>query len=152
MALDADKLNRWLTLGANLGVIAGIIFLGYELRQNNQLLVEEARLSMLENQKEWAYFVAAADNVSNAVISPDGGSMLSETDKIRRAELIGTLLFMWQWEFELSQSNLFGITELPVAANRYGWEAYRIGGVWPDIRNWYSDKFARFMDEQVATE
>ena len=29
-----DKLNKWLTLAANIGVIAGLIFLGLEIQQN----------------------------------------------------------------------------------------------------------------------
>jgi len=32
--VDADRLNRWITLGANIGVLAGIIILGLEIRQN----------------------------------------------------------------------------------------------------------------------
>jgi len=32
--MNADNLNRWLTLVANLAVVAGIIFLALELRQN----------------------------------------------------------------------------------------------------------------------
>ena len=36
MALD--NLNRWLTLLANLGVVAGIVFLGVEVRQNQATL------------------------------------------------------------------------------------------------------------------
>jgi hypothetical protein len=36
--MDKDRLNRWLTLGANLGVLVGIIFLAIELRQNNTQL------------------------------------------------------------------------------------------------------------------
>ena len=33
--MDFDKLNRWVTLAANIGVVAGIIFLGIEMRQSN---------------------------------------------------------------------------------------------------------------------
>ena len=148
--MDADRLNRWLTLGANVGVIAGIIFLGFELRQNNQLLVEQARYSMLENQKQWAYFVSAADNVSDAVMSPDDSSELSKIDKIRRDEFIGTLLFMWQWEFEQSQSKLFGQSDVSIEAYKHGWRNYQIAKVWPEIRGWYSDEFVLFMEERVA--
>ncbi len=32
--MNIDSINRWLTLAANLGVIAGIVFLGIELNQN----------------------------------------------------------------------------------------------------------------------
>ena len=149
--METDRLNRFLTLGANVGVIAGIIFLGYELRQNNQLLVEEARLSMLENQKSWAYFVSAADNVSISVISPEESSDLSRADKIRRTELIGTMLLMWQWEFEQSQSDLLGRTPLAIGAYRYGWKAYRVADIWPELRDWYSDEFVQFVELNVTS-
>ena len=36
--LDSDRLNRWLTLGANLGVLIGIILLVAELNQNSTLM------------------------------------------------------------------------------------------------------------------
>jgi hypothetical protein len=36
--LDSDRLNRWLTLGANIGVLVGIALLLIELDQNSDLL------------------------------------------------------------------------------------------------------------------
>jgi hypothetical protein len=36
--MDSDKINRWLTLGANLGVVVGIAFLVVEIRQNTTAL------------------------------------------------------------------------------------------------------------------
>ena len=48
--MDADKLNRWLTLGANVAVVAGILFLGLELRQNNELLQFEAGSVYFQNR------------------------------------------------------------------------------------------------------
>ncbi len=35
--MDSDRLNRWLTLGANVGVLVGIIFLAIQIRQNSDL-------------------------------------------------------------------------------------------------------------------
>ena len=35
--MNADQIGRWLTLGANVGVIASIIFLALEIRQNSIL-------------------------------------------------------------------------------------------------------------------
>ncbi len=48
--LDADRLNRWLTLIANIAVVAGIIFLGLELRQNNEILQFEAGSVYFQNR------------------------------------------------------------------------------------------------------
>ena len=46
--MKLDKLNAWLTLIANFGVIAGLIFLAYEIRQNTTQLRAEASYSISE--------------------------------------------------------------------------------------------------------
>ncbi len=53
--MDADKINRWLTLGANIGVLAGIIFLALEIQQNSELMrvqINQARAdaAMVSNE------------------------------------------------------------------------------------------------------
>lgn len=42
--MNTDKLNRWLALGANVGVLIGLILLVYEVRQNSSLM--QAQISM----------------------------------------------------------------------------------------------------------
>lgn len=46
--MNMDGVNRWLTLAANLGVIAGIGFLAIEISQNTQSLDESRKLSAAE--------------------------------------------------------------------------------------------------------
>jgi len=41
--MDTDRLNRWLTLGANIGVVIGIILLIIELDQNRDMMRAEIR-------------------------------------------------------------------------------------------------------------
>jgi hypothetical protein len=43
--VDFDKLNKWLTLLANLGVVVGIVFLAFEIRSNtasNRIAIQSA--------------------------------------------------------------------------------------------------------------
>ena len=47
--MSREDLNWWLTLAANLGVIAGLIFLAYEIRQNTLQLRTEASYSISES-------------------------------------------------------------------------------------------------------
>ena len=42
--MDTEKLNRWLALAANIGVLIGLILLVYEVRQNSGLM--RAQISM----------------------------------------------------------------------------------------------------------
>ena len=41
--MNIDQINRWLTLAANLGVIAGILLLYFEIQQNNDQLAAQSR-------------------------------------------------------------------------------------------------------------
>lgn len=41
--MESDRLNRWLTLGANFGVLVGIILLIAELNQNREIMRSQTR-------------------------------------------------------------------------------------------------------------
>ena len=58
--MDTDRLSRWLTLGANFGVLIGIIFLAIEVRQNNDEL----------NLQSYQTWVAANMELSMAALDP----------------------------------------------------------------------------------
>jgi hypothetical protein len=40
--LNPENLNKWLSLGANLGVVAGLVFLGIEINQNTRATTSAA--------------------------------------------------------------------------------------------------------------
>jgi hypothetical protein len=50
--MNFDNLNKWLTLIANIGVLAGIIFLSLEIDQSNRIAVREARSELLTDRNE----------------------------------------------------------------------------------------------------
>jgi hypothetical protein len=47
--MDTDRLNRWLALGANLGVLVGLLLLVAEIRQTNVIARAEAINEMTQN-------------------------------------------------------------------------------------------------------
>lgn len=50
--MDSQKLNNWLTLAANVGVIAGIVFLAIEIRQNSDMIRAQTRTQLAEQVTE----------------------------------------------------------------------------------------------------
>ena len=51
--MDTDRLNRWLTLGANFGVLVGLVVLIVEIGQNTEMMraqMVQARADMLAAQ------------------------------------------------------------------------------------------------------
>jgi hypothetical protein len=49
LTMNSSKINDWLALVANIAVVAGIVFLAIEIRQNNELLRSESRQSLVAN-------------------------------------------------------------------------------------------------------
>jgi hypothetical protein len=47
--VNPDKINKWLTLLANLAVIAGIVFLAIELNQNSRMMQTQTRNAVTES-------------------------------------------------------------------------------------------------------
>ena len=47
-----EKLNQWLTLIANLGVLLGIAFLAYEIRQNTDAIQSQTRATIFSGAQE----------------------------------------------------------------------------------------------------
>jgi len=44
--MDTDRLNKWLTLAANIGVLVGIVFLALEVRQANRIAITSTELAV----------------------------------------------------------------------------------------------------------
>lgn len=49
--MDFSQLNEWLTLGANCGVLIGIVFLIIEIRQNTELHRSDSRKAIISNDQ-----------------------------------------------------------------------------------------------------
>ena len=65
--MDFGKANRWLILVANFAVIAGILFLALELRQNTKQL-------QLQSYQSW---VAANLEINTAIANPELAAIVS---------------------------------------------------------------------------
>jgi hypothetical protein len=58
--MNPDGLNKWLTLVANVGVIAGLIFLGIEINQNTRATIASASEEITNQSLD--YFALGMDN------------------------------------------------------------------------------------------
>ena len=62
--MDSDRINRWLTLGANIGVLIGIWLLIVEINQNSELMQVQIEQSRSETYVEWQREQASNDALS----------------------------------------------------------------------------------------
>ncbi len=57
-------LGQTIQIVASLGVIAGILFLGYEIHQNNRFLAAQARAEMAANRVSYNDMMLVPENLS----------------------------------------------------------------------------------------
>lgn len=93
MNLNTDKVNAWLTLGANTGVLVGLILLIVELNQNNNAVRAQIHQSRSDNFESFMVDLADTDNLLPALtkFSAAGGSRdltsLQELEPDERARI-----------------------------------------------------------------
>ena len=67
-----NKMNQWMTVTANLAVIAGIVFLGVEIQQNTRAIENQTRDSITEKQMMfsgwWAGGPAGSRKLGNSSV------------------------------------------------------------------------------------
>ena len=61
---NKEELDRWLAALANVGMIAGIVFLAVEIRQNTEMVQSQTRDSITEKQIAlFGWFATSTENI-----------------------------------------------------------------------------------------
>ena len=94
-------LGQSIAILANVGVIAGIVFLGIELRQNNDFLAAQARLGQLgANISRIQIGLNNPDLADIAWRARTGDPPLNAAEQNRYFEYALFTMMHWEWEYE----------------------------------------------------
>ena len=80
-------LGQAITILANVGVIAGILFLGIELRQNNELMEAEARRARALSAEEAYRMIAENEALAEMFVKEERGEALTDVESQRMRAL-----------------------------------------------------------------
>ncbi len=125
--MKAPQLNQTVSILANVGVIAGIIFLAFELRQNNEFLAAQARYNLIERRTQLA--ANATDRfMLEALHKYDSGEPTTPAERSAALGQALVVIEVWEWQYSEFRAGMLERDELPTAA----WGVwYRNEGVWP---------------------
>lgn len=141
-----DEINKWLGLIANIGVIAGIVFLGYELRQNNENLESQARYTIKESRSAMNSQIAHDPEFAAMLVKARIGE-LSPTEQVQLDSFFRSNLANWEWDYE---EYLRGRLDLNVDLYKSFANAFpQIQVLWESSKASYRDEFQHFMDEEI---
>ncbi len=139
---------------ANVGVIAGIAFLAFELRQNNDLLEAEARARRTEIRISGADLISSNPELNRALTLEAGRETLTPEQENLLRIYWGGVLTRWQYVYGEHRRGLIDEDDVPIA----DWslvisQSPMLAEVWRERGTIsYRPDFVRFMEENIVNE
>jgi hypothetical protein len=144
---------------ANVGVIAGILFLATEVQQNNKFLSAEAIAAVFETRMARNEYVANNENLADLLTKNDRGEALSDVELTRLRALYVRELLGYQRDYFLFREGILGEQELRAnlstirAAFSDTKQSYGIRQHWEQRwRQFSAPDFRAFIDTCVLAE
>ncbi len=131
---------------ANVGVIAGIIFLAIEIQQNNELMASEARFNRLSLQAASITLAVEHPDLAELFVRSQNGGDLTPAETYRLQAYWTRLFANMQWTY------LEAHDDLPLETWRRMFQGGFIKAHWETRKPEYNSEFVRFVDENVVNE
>ena len=104
---------------ANLGVIAGILFLGIEVQQNNELLGAQARATRTQVRLDLADAWISNPELARALLKQRNGEPLTAMDEFLLLYHAVRVLAGWQYVYGEFRAGLLDESEIPIENWRF---------------------------------
>jgi hypothetical protein len=148
-----DKLNRWLTLTANIGVVIGLVLLFVELQQNTEMMRAQITHSRSETAQSENQAVFNSDHIPGVISKVRSGIKLSEEDLIRyefyfRAFNRNQDNVLWQYREGFLSENVPDSIRAAVKSEVGASALSR--DLWKRSKSAYSREYVTFVDEVLG--
>ncbi len=131
---------------ANVGVIAGIIFLGIEIHQNNELMTSEARFNRLSLQSASVTLAVEHPDLAELMVRSQNDGDLTPAETFRLQSYWTRLFANMQWTY------LEAYEDLPLETWRRMFRGGFIQAHWETRKTEFNSEFVQFVDENVVNE
>ena len=151
--MDSDRLSRWLTLTANLGVILGIFFLAVEIQQNTDMMEAQTRDSVTSKQIEFYLTLSQNEFAADTLRRGRLGELDADSTEGTAFTFMTISLFRtWENEWYQYDKGLFEAQEFIARSNNWAellnaYPGYK--SLWDDSPTNYSEGFVKFVNDKV---
>ncbi len=151
--MDSDKLNRWLTLGANIGVLVGIILLAAELNQNSAMIRAQTRNELSNSIVELLSNSAGNAELAGIMRRASAGEELTPDEYLQFRERQGAMFRYWENVHYQFREGLYDETEF--SKQRDAWREYvnqsqAVVDAWCDARDFVANELAAEVDDLLV--
>lgn len=135
---------------ANVGVIAGIVFLAFELRQNNEHMAAQGRFNRVSLVAQQFRTLAEDSDLTELRVQAGNGKQLSEVEQRRvDAALMATFVIL-QWEFEELPEDSAEIANMREVMHRNFANDATYLNIWNDRKGAFNPEFVQWMEDNVV--
>jgi hypothetical protein len=131
--VNTDKINKWLTLAANIAVVAGIVFLALELNQNSRMMHAQTRNAITGAILDFQFNAETSGLREVAVKANIDPSSLTAAEAQKVGQLYVSNLRLWENIHYQYRNGVFDEAEF--AAERNSWRV--LGDRSPALRYVY---------------
>jgi len=147
--VNLDRLVKWLTIGANLGVLLGLLLLIAELAQNREMMRAQIRHEMATGIVDLLQTPANNDQLAGVLLRGINGEELKPTEMFQFELRTNALFRYWEDVHYQYRNGLYDDTEF--SRQRAAWKASikrsRLTvDYWCSVRQYYSPEFALEME------
>ena len=148
-----SKLNERLTLVANLSVVAGIVFLAVEMRQNTEAIQAQTRDSLTEKQMEFSGWIATSRDLAEVFTRGTTGSPdMDAADQAMFVFFTHGIFREWENSHYQYERGLFTEEEFEARVERWRQSMTSLGyqQYWAGQRETFAPSFRAEIDLIVA--
>ena len=109
--MNFDKINKWLSLLGNIGVVFGLIFLVIEIQNNSKTTEAQTRDSVADKLITWQLAISANEFTANAFYKGWTDEELTPAELMAYTQLVQSSLRMWENEWYQYQIGLYSKEE-----------------------------------------
>ena len=139
-------LGQSITILANVGVIAGIIFLAVELRQNNEFMAAEARFNRLSIHTSSGTLIVENPDLVEIWMRARNGDELTPGENFRLQTFIFRIFQNMNWTY------LEAFEDIPLETWRKTLSDTYARDHWVTSKDELNSEFVQFMEENVVNE
>ena len=152
--MNAGKLNSWLSLAANFGVVVGLMLVIYEIRQNTEMMESQIHQSRTETALSEQQAVFNSDYMPAILVKVERDIPLTEEETQRydgffRAFNRNMDNQLWQFDRGLLGDNIprsvANAVGAVIAGNSLAQEH------WARMKVQYTDRYIAFVDSVMAS-
>ena len=146
-------LGQTITILANLGVIAGIVFLGFELQQNNELLQAQSSFSQRSVDSDRRNTLIRDPGIIRVFVKASSGEALTADEQFRLMLINNETLDGYRWQFREYQAGRLPDNYLDLRVWRDVWdEQPGLYALFLEDRPRLDPDFVEFIEQNILNQ